>query len=106
NRLSPWLRDYLPQHDRAALTEAYDMDRVLRDLDTHTGDRRAGWVSHGLLLACGSPCQRRWLPRPERAPTISLPAVRHWRPAFSFDRLVPTDDHGRRDVHAHYRMMM
>src|ERR1700683_5030124 len=40
-------RPFLPQHDRAALIEADDMERILADIDAYRCDGRIGLVGHG-----------------------------------------------------------
>src|SRR4051812_11616601 len=51
---------------------AYDVERVLADIDADHGDRRIGYLRHGLLLVFGAPCQLRWLAGQEHGRTIPL----------------------------------
>src|SRR5262245_38029516 len=48
-------RPPLPQDNGSALIEAYDMERVLPDIDAHYGDRRADLLRHGVLLDSSAP---------------------------------------------------
>src|SRR5450631_1716059 len=49
-------RPFLPQHDGAACIVAYDVERVLADIDADHGDRGIGCLRHGALLVFGAPC--------------------------------------------------
>src|SRR6476659_9277364 len=48
-------RPLLPQHDGAARIVAYDVERVLADVDADHGDRGIGCLRHGVLLVFGAP---------------------------------------------------
>src|SRR5262249_2238470 len=65
-------RPPLPQDNGSALIEAYDMERVLPDIDAHYGDRRADLLGHGVLLGFGAPFQLRLLAGQEHGRTIPL----------------------------------
>src|SRR5262249_16808716 len=65
-------RPPLPQDNGSALIEAYDMERVLPDIDAHYGDRRADLLGHGVLLGFGAPSQLRLLAGQEHGRTIPL----------------------------------
>jgi hypothetical protein len=54
------------------LVEAYDVERVLPDIDAHYGDRRADLLGHGVLLGFGAPSQLRLLAGQEHGRTIPL----------------------------------
>src|SRR5262249_22477873 len=66
-------RPPLPQDNGSTLIEAYDMERVLPDIDAHYGDRRADLLGHGVLLGFGAPSQLRLLAGQEHGRTIPLP---------------------------------
>src|SRR5262245_36861723 len=66
-------RPPLPQDNGSALIEAYDMERVLPDIDAHYGDRRADLLGHGVLLGFGAPSQLRLLAGQEHGRAIPLP---------------------------------
>src|SRR5712672_581513 len=68
-------RPLLPQHDGAARIVAYDVERVLADIDADHGDRSIGYLRHGVLLVFGAPCQLRLLAGQEHGRTIPLPDV-------------------------------
>ena len=75
-RLDLTARPLLAQHDRAALVEADDVERVLADVDADHGDLRCllSWA-----WACSSdaaPCQRRSLTGQEHGRTIPLADMR------------------------------
>src|SRR5262249_44916895 len=65
-------RPPLPQDNGSALIEAYDMERVLPDIDAHYADRRADLLGHGVLLGFGAPSQLRLLAGQEHGRTIPL----------------------------------
>src|SRR3954467_5510580 len=50
-------RPLLMQHDRAAVIKAYNVERVLADIDANHGDGGVDCLRHGLLLVFGAPCQ-------------------------------------------------
>src|SRR5271156_383516 len=52
-------RPLLSQHDRAALVQSYDVERVLADIDADYGDRSVKLLRHGVLLVVGAPFQLR-----------------------------------------------
>jgi hypothetical protein len=66
-------RPPLPQDNGTALIEAYDVERVLPDIDAHYGDRRADLLGHGVLLGFGAPSQLRLLAGQEHGRAIPLP---------------------------------
>src|ERR1035437_4950881 len=68
-------RPLLMQHDRAALRLAYDMERVLADIDADHGDCGIEFLRHGVLLVFGAPDQHRLLAGQEHGPTIPLADV-------------------------------
>ena len=56
SRVSTWPRDsFLPQHDRAALIETHNVERVLADIDANHRDRSIAFLRHGVLLALVAP---------------------------------------------------
>jgi hypothetical protein len=65
-------RPLLPQYDGATRIVAYDMERVLADIDADHGDRGIGYLRHGVLLPFGAPCQLRLLVGQEHGRTIPL----------------------------------
>ena len=65
-------RPLLPQHDGAPRIVAYDVERVLADIDADHGDRGIGCLGHGMLLVFGAPCQLRLLAGQEHGRTIPL----------------------------------
>src|SRR5215213_7917796 len=50
-------RPHLTQHDRAAHIKAYNVERVLTDIDANYGDGGVDCLRHGVLLVFGAPCQ-------------------------------------------------
>jgi len=48
-------RPLLPQHDRTALIKAYDVERVLADINADYRDSAPKYLSHGVLLLFGGP---------------------------------------------------
>jgi hypothetical protein len=54
---------------------AYDVERVLADIDADHGQRGIGCLRHGVLRVYGAPCQLRWLAGQEHGPTIPLTEV-------------------------------
>ena len=73
---STWPRDHFcPQHDGAARIVAYDVERVLADIDADHGDRGIGCLRHGALLVFGAPCQLSLLAGREHGRTIPLAEV-------------------------------
>jgi hypothetical protein len=56
--------------DRAAFFLAYDMERVLADIDADDGS--PGCLRHGVLLVFGAPCQHETLAGQEHGRTIPL----------------------------------
>jgi hypothetical protein len=71
-------RPLLPQHDGATRIVAYDVERVLADIDADHGDRGIGYLRHGVLLVFGAPCQLRLLVGREHGRTIPLADSRAW----------------------------
>src|SRR5450756_12790 len=65
-------RPLLTQHNRAALIVAYDMERVLADIDADHGDCGIELLRHGVLLVFGAPCQLKKLAGQEHGRTIPL----------------------------------
>jgi hypothetical protein len=65
----------LPQHDGTTLIVAYDVERVLADIDADRGDHGIGCLRHGVLLVFGAPCQLRLLAGQEHGRTIPLADV-------------------------------
>src|SRR5215510_9117348 len=65
-------RPLLPQHDRTALIETNNVERVLADIDADHGNRSVKLLRHGVLLVFGAPCQLRLLAGPEHGRTIPL----------------------------------
>ena len=47
----------LTQHNGPTLIVAYDVERVLADIDADDGDGSLGGLGHGVLLVVGAPCQ-------------------------------------------------
>ena len=68
-------RPLLPQHDCAALVVAYDVERVLADIDTDHGDCAVEFLRHGVLLDL-VPRQLRLLAGPEHGRTIPLSDIK------------------------------
>src|SRR5262249_46156990 len=102
----------LPKHDRPAVIAAYDVKRVLADIDTDHGDSRIELVWHGVLLVFGAPSQHPLLAGPEHGRTIPLAVL---RPLSTDDRLQMhtlglsyqgvinrTEFHTRRRAHGHF----
>ena len=56
----------------AALIVAYDMERVLADIDADHGDCGIELLRHGVLLVFGAPCQLKKLAGQEHGRTIPL----------------------------------
>ena len=71
-RLHLATRPLLAQHDRASIIVAYDMERVLADIDADDGNGGLGGLGHGALLVVGAPCQLLALARQEHGRTIPL----------------------------------
>ena len=71
SRASTWPRD-LPQHDGATRIVAYDVERVLADIDADNGDRGIGYLGHGVLLVFGAPSQHSMPVGQEHGRTIPL----------------------------------
>jgi hypothetical protein len=65
-------RPPLPQHDDTALILAYDVERVLADIDANRGDFGVECLGHGVLLVFGAPCQFRSQAGQEHGWTIPL----------------------------------
>src|SRR3984893_1721960 len=61
-------RPLLPQHDGTALIVAYDVERVLADIDANHGNCSVECLGHGVLLVFGAPCQLVVLAVPEHGP--------------------------------------
>src|SRR5499427_6983847 len=75
-RLQLPARPLLPQHDRAVLILANDVERVLTDVDAnHASDCTVVLAGHGVLLVFAAPCQLRSLAGPEHGRTIPLADV-------------------------------
>src|SRR5450631_2529582 len=71
-------RPLLTQHNRAAFILAYDMERVLADIDADDGS--LGCLRHGVLLVFGAPCQHETLAGQEHGRTIPLADIGpYWR---------------------------
>ena len=68
-------RPLLTQHDRTALIEANDVERVLADIDADYGDCVVEFLRHGVLLVFGAPCQLRSLAGQEHGRTIPLAEI-------------------------------
>ena len=47
-----------PQHDRTVLIKAYDVERILADINANDGDCSVEFLRHSVLLVFGAPCQR------------------------------------------------
>ena len=75
-RLDLVTRPPLPQDDRAAVIKAYNVERVLADIDANHGDGGVECLGHGVLLVFGAPCQRRSLAGQEHGRTIPLADTR------------------------------
>jgi hypothetical protein len=69
-------RPLLTQHNRAAFIVAYDMERVLADIDADHGDCSIELPRHGVLLVFGAPCQLKTLAGQEHGRTIPLADIR------------------------------
>jgi hypothetical protein len=67
-------RPLLPQHDGTTLIVAYDVERVLADIDANRGDFGFECLGHGVLLVFGAPCQFRSLAE-EHGRTITLTEI-------------------------------
>jgi hypothetical protein len=65
-------RPLLAQHDRTALIETHNVERVLADIDADHGNRSVELLRHGVLLIFGAPCQLRLLAGLEHGRTIPL----------------------------------
>jgi len=50
-------RPFLAQHNGTTLIVAYDVERVLADIDANHGDCNVECLGHGVLLAFGAPSQ-------------------------------------------------
>ena len=50
-------RPFLTQHDGTTLIVAYDVERVLADIDANHGDCSVECLGHGVLLVFGAPSQ-------------------------------------------------
>src|SRR5678809_316011 len=48
----------LTQHNGTTLIVAYDVERVLADIDANYGDCSVEGLGHGVLLVLRAPCQR------------------------------------------------
>jgi hypothetical protein len=51
-------RPFLTQHNGPMLIVAYDVKRVLADIDANHGDCSVECLGHGVLLGVGAPSQR------------------------------------------------
>ena len=71
-RLHLATRPLLPQHDGATRIVAYDVERVLADIDADNGDRGIGYLGHGVLLVFGAPSQHSMPVGQEHGRTIPL----------------------------------
>src|SRR5262245_65012476 len=65
-------RPLLPQHDATAPVLAYEVKRVLADIDADHGHRTVECLRHGVLLVLGTPCQLHSLVGREHGRTIPL----------------------------------
>src|SRR5580658_730489 len=77
-------RPLLTQHDRTAIIEAYDVERVLPNIDTNYGDR--------ILCCCSGHCVLLvWAP----LASLSLAGQEHGRtiPLADSDRMTEQTDH-------------
>ncbi len=63
---------FLPQHDRAALIETHNVERVLADIHSNNGNRRAELLRHSVLLDFGAPGKLRLPAGQEHGRTIPL----------------------------------
>ena len=68
-------RPLLTQHNRTALIEANDVERVLADIDADYGNCSVECLRHGVLLVFGAPCQLQSLAGQEHGRTIPLADV-------------------------------
>jgi hypothetical protein len=66
----------LAKHDRASVIVAYDMKRVLADIDTDGGNGGLDGLGHRRLLVVGTPCQLQLLAGQEHGRTIPLAEVK------------------------------
>jgi len=48
-------RPFLTQHNGTTLIVAYDVERILADIDTNHGNRSVECLGHGVLLVLGAP---------------------------------------------------
>jgi hypothetical protein len=67
----------LAKHDRASVIVAYDMKRVLADIDTDGGNGGLDGLGHRRLLVVGTPCQLQLLAGQEHGRTIPLADAAH-----------------------------
>jgi hypothetical protein len=65
-------RPLLTQRNCTALIEAYDVERVLADIDADHGNCAVEILRHGVLLVFGAPCQLQSLAGQEHGRTIPL----------------------------------
>src|SRR5947209_13138958 len=68
------MRPLLTQHNRTTIIVAYNVKRVLADIDANHGDGGARCLGHGVLLVFGTPCQLQSLVGQEHGRTIPLSA--------------------------------
>jgi hypothetical protein len=65
-------RPFLPQRDCTTLIEAYNVERVLANVDAGDGDCSVEFLRHSVLLVFGAPCQHLMLAGQEHGRTIPL----------------------------------
>jgi len=63
----------LTQHNGTTLIVAYDVERILADIDANHGNCSVECLGHGVLLVFGAPCQLLSLAGQEHGRTIPLP---------------------------------
>src|ERR1700720_2236223 len=63
---------FLPQRDCTTLIEAYNVERVLANIDAGDGDCSVEFLRHSVLLVFGAPCQHLMLAGQEHGRTIPL----------------------------------
>jgi hypothetical protein len=62
-----------PQRDCTTLIEAYNVERVLANIDAGDGGCSVEFLRHSVLLVLGAPCQRNLRAGQEHGRTIPLP---------------------------------
>src|SRR5215470_12576156 len=77
-RLQLPARPLLPQHDRAVLILANDVERVLTDVDAnHASDCTVVLAGHGVLLVFAAPCPASLAGRAGARPDHSISGILH-----------------------------